>query len=227
MPRIRTLKADFFTSPAVASLSSYRCRLTFAGLICCYVDDFGRGKDDPRLIKAAIWPQDDDVTVGDVTEDLCELNMSGLIVRYDEASSGTRGLRRAAVRRPVENVAKYLALPSWKEHQRVSHPTKSKIPPPPAVSRKLPKDSELFATERARGIRSGSGLEEEVGSGTRARRTRAASDDKGDGGVQAHEPKPETTTTTRGGEPEHISDAAAELVGKVERAAKTRRTVAS
>lgn len=148
MARIRTLKAEFFTSETVNALSSDRCRLTFAGLICTYVDDFGRGKDDPRLIKAAVWPLRDDLSAEDVAADLTELSTKGLIVRYDDTSSGRRGLRRGQTRTrrdaPLKPTCTYLALPSWREHQRVSHPSKSKYPPPPALSRTPPEDVGLF-----------------------------------------------------------------------------------
>src|SRR5581483_6624666 len=92
--RMRILKCEFFTEPDMAQFS-YRCRLTFSGLICGYADDHGRELDDLRAIKAAVWPQDDDVSLEDIAEDLTALNVAGKIVRYDDTTSGQRGLRRA------------------------------------------------------------------------------------------------------------------------------------
>lgn len=110
MARIRTVKPEFFTSLTVAGLS-VEARLTFIGL-WTHVDDQGRCVDDPRLIKAAVWPLDDRVSA-DVERDLRELTESSLILRY---KVGERS---------------YLCVRTWDEHQRINRPTKSKLPPPP------------------------------------------------------------------------------------------------
>lgn len=206
MARIRTLKREFFEDDKVVALS-IRARLTFAGLICCHVDDYGRGKDDARLIRAAVWPLDDDVTVEDVAEDLREINLQGLIVRYDELTSGRRGLRPKKPRTPVAHVAKYLCIPSWSSHQKVSHPTKSKIPPPPAISRNLAKDSELFAPDFDL-----KGLDKDL-TRTRARKSRAASGN-GEGRVSHEDPKtkPAPKPIRGGAGLDHISDETRRLI---------------
>lgn len=110
MARIRSIKPDFFRSPTIARLS-LRARLTFAG-IWCYVDDEGRGYDEPRLIKAEVWPLDDDVTHGDVADDIAEIEAAGLVERWIDG-------------RPL------LRVRSFREHQLVNRPTKSKLPPSP------------------------------------------------------------------------------------------------
>lgn len=110
MPRIRTVKPEFFTSLTVASLP-LQARLTFIGL-WTHCDDEGRCIDDARLIKAAIWPLDDRLA-SDVELDLKALSEASLIIRY---KVGERS---------------YLAVRNWREHQRVNRPTPSKIPPPP------------------------------------------------------------------------------------------------
>lgn len=112
MARIRTIKPEFFTSLTLARVSR-SARLTFIGL-WTYCDDDGRGRDEARLVKAAIWPLDDDVSAADVEADLAELAAAGLIQRY--AVEGSR----------------YLAVRNWNEHQKIGHPTPSKIPAPPA-----------------------------------------------------------------------------------------------
>jgi hypothetical protein len=110
MARIRTVKPEFFTSLTVAGLS-VEARLTFIGL-WTHVDDQGRCVDDPRLIKAAVWPLDDRISA-DIERDLKELTESSLILRY---KVGERS---------------YLCVRAWDEHQRINRPTKSKLPPPP------------------------------------------------------------------------------------------------
>lgn len=109
MPRIRSIKPEFFTSLAVASLP-LEARLTFIGL-WTHVDDEGRAVDDARLIKAALWPLDDRLAA-DVEGDLKLLSESSLIVRY---KVGERS---------------FLAVKNWGEHQRINRPTPSRLPSP-------------------------------------------------------------------------------------------------
>ncbi|MFJ4418236.1 MULTISPECIES: hypothetical protein [unclassified Streptomyces] len=109
MARIRTIKPEFFTSLTIADLTPEQ-RLTFIGL-WTHVDDAGRCVDDPRLIKAAVWPLDDR-TAADVETDLKALTESSLITRY------------------ILNRRRYLAVSGWDEHQRINRPTPSKLPAP-------------------------------------------------------------------------------------------------
>lgn len=109
MARIRTIKPEFFTSLTIADLTPEQ-RLTFIGL-WTHVDDAGRCVDDPRLIKAAVWPLDDR-TSAEVEADLKALTESSLITRY------------------TLNRKRYLAVTNWDEHQRINRPTESKLPAP-------------------------------------------------------------------------------------------------
>ncbi|MGW7617354.1 hypothetical protein ACWGLG_16105 [Streptomyces antimycoticus] len=109
MARIRTIKPEFFTSLTVADLTPEQ-RLTFIGL-WTHADDAGRCVDDPRLIKAAIWPLDDR-TAADIEIDLKALTESSLITRY------------------IVNRKRYLAVTNWDEHQRINRPTPTKLPAP-------------------------------------------------------------------------------------------------
>jgi hypothetical protein len=84
-------------------------RWTFVGLIL-YVDDYGRGEDEPRLIKAEVWPMDDKITPRTVEQHIDMIAEDGTVCRYQV--DGER----------------YLHLPSWSRNQRVSHPTDSRIP---------------------------------------------------------------------------------------------------
>jgi len=112
VPRIRSIKPDFFTSEVIASLP-LSARLTFIGL-WTYVDDNGVGVDNPRLINAAIWPLEDDPleTLRRTSRDLQSLAEAGLIQRYEV--SGKR----------------FLFITSWDEHQKVSHPSRPRYPRP-------------------------------------------------------------------------------------------------
>lgn len=107
MPRIRTIKPDAFHSDSLSRVPR-EARWTFAGL-WTYCDDEGRGRYDIRLIKAALYPLDDDVTLEVLQDDLDELERVGCICRY--LVSGRR----------------YLHVPAW-GHQKINRPTTSKLP---------------------------------------------------------------------------------------------------
>jgi hypothetical protein len=107
MPRIRTIKPDAFTSDSLSRVPR-GVRWTFAGL-WTYIDDEGRGRDDIRLIKAALYALDDEVTLAVVASDLDLLAGVGCICRYE-----------------VEGRT-YLHVPKW-EHQRINRPSASSYP---------------------------------------------------------------------------------------------------
>ena len=111
MARIRTIKPTFFTSEDVAALS-LRARYTWIGL-WTQVDDAGRMKANPRVIKGAIYPLDDDISPADISADLRELKRKGRIETYT-----------------VDGVD-YLAVTGWSNHQVINRPTPSTIPANP------------------------------------------------------------------------------------------------
>ena len=122
MARIRTIKPAFFRSLTVTELPK-PTRLTWIGL-WTYVDDSGRGVDDARLIKAELWPLDDDYTAKKVEKDLQLLEANGSIRRY------------------VVDGRKYLHIVEW-HHQRIDKPTPTVLPEPPEmVQVPLPSDSQ-------------------------------------------------------------------------------------
>jgi hypothetical protein len=121
MARIRTVKPSFFKSLTVTALPK-PTRLTWIGL-WTYADDAGRGVDDARLIKAELWPLDDDYTAKKVEKDMQLLEANGSIRRY------------------VVDGRRYFAVVEWK-HQRIDKPTPSTLPtPPPTCTAPLPPDS--------------------------------------------------------------------------------------
>lgn len=107
--RIRSLRPAAFSSETLA-LVPIEVRWTFAGL-WCYVDDEGRGRADPRLIKAAIYPLDDDMTPEIVEEHIAALEAVGVVCRYE-----------AGGRRLLHSV-------NAVEHQRPNRPSPSTLPP--------------------------------------------------------------------------------------------------
>lgn len=110
MARIRSVKPEFCTSEAIAALPR-DLRLHFIQL-WTYADDYGRGKDEPRVIKGAIWPIDDDVTPEQVEAWQCALAAAGRIVRY------------------TVDGRQFFEVVNWLEHQKPNRRTESKLPAP-------------------------------------------------------------------------------------------------
>lgn len=108
MARIRTIKPSMYSSLTVSAWP-IPVRWTFAGLFT-YLDDKGRGLDEPRLIKAELYPLDDAITAKKVTQHLDVIAQTGPLCRYAIAGQA------------------YLHIVSWREHQRINRPTPSQIP---------------------------------------------------------------------------------------------------
>ena len=111
MARIRSIKPEMRRSRTVCGWP-LPVRYTFVGLLG-YVDDYGRADADIRLIKAELYPIDDSMTTKRIEEHLAAIEESGPLCRYSVGG------------------VDFLHLVSWSEHQKVSHPTPSRIPPCP------------------------------------------------------------------------------------------------
>lgn len=133
MARKRMLSPEFFTSGPVNRLS-IPAMVTFAGL-WCYVDDYGRGEDDTALIKAAIWPRRRSQSEAKVAADLDAIAAEGLICRYvagkGSAKPDSEVVTEWSRNQPVTTLLRLIHMPTWDEHQKISHKTASKLPPCP------------------------------------------------------------------------------------------------
>lgn len=109
MARKRMIAPEFFISGTMNGLD-VQTMVTFAG-IWCWADDFGRGEDDETLVKAAVWPRRRSVTERKVRADMDALRDAGVLCQY------------------VVNGERLVHVTAWREHQSISHPTKSKLPP--------------------------------------------------------------------------------------------------
>jgi hypothetical protein len=107
--RIRTIKPDFWDDDKVASVSR-PARLTFLGLISAMSDDEGRCRGNPRVVRAAAYPLDDDVSADEIDSHLEELRKQRLIVRY------------------AINGQQYIQVVNFTRHQRIQKPSPSQIP---------------------------------------------------------------------------------------------------
>jgi hypothetical protein len=108
MPRIRTVKPEFFRSITICRLS-FGSRLTFQGL-WCYADDDGRYRYEPGLLKGDVWPLDDQVTAADVAAWVGEQLDATLLCEYVVAGR------------------RYLHIVNWQEHQVIKNPSNPKWP---------------------------------------------------------------------------------------------------
>lgn len=109
--RRRWVQPEFFSSEDVNAIPR-DARLTFIGL-WAFADDFGRARMNPALIKASVWPLDDEITTEVIEEHLLAMADRDMVSLY--AVDGRE----------------YLELPGWEHHQPVDKPSKSRIPPPP------------------------------------------------------------------------------------------------
>lgn len=110
MARIRSIKPEIRTSEKV---TSWPIEVRYFWIMLWgYVDDYGKGRDNPRLIKADSYPLDDDITAKDVERWLKILEKDKVIQRYTVGDK------------------QYLLILNWSEHQKPSHPAKSVVPWP-------------------------------------------------------------------------------------------------
>ena len=110
MARIRSVKPELFDSGSLAK-TSRDARYLFVGLFTL-VDDEGRLRDLPKKIAGDLFPYDDDVSADQVDLWLDALASVGSVVRY------------------IVNGEPYLYIPQWLAHQKIDHPTKSRLPGP-------------------------------------------------------------------------------------------------
>lgn len=131
MPRIRTIKPEFWSSPGVAKMGPW-ARLVFIGL-WNWADDFGRGTFNARELLGFIFPHDENITVGEFRTHVGEIHTHVGVVFYSVAGRV------------------YYAVPSWDRHQRIDRRLKgSKFPAPeegipwdPVSDSPLPAETEL------------------------------------------------------------------------------------
>lgn len=109
MPRIRTLKPEHKVHRKVGRLEDRSYRL-WVGLVT-EADDEGRFIADTEQLRALVFPYQPKLSLEKVDAALGTLASVGLVTLY--RVNGTR----------------YGCFPDWTEHQKVSHPYPSKIPP--------------------------------------------------------------------------------------------------
>jgi hypothetical protein len=111
MARIRSVSPDLRVSETCAAWSR-EARYAWV-LLWGYLDDYGRGLDNAKVIAADLFPLDDDVDAELVEDWLRCFEEDGSICRY--AQDGKR----------------YLHCVNWSDYQKPQHPGKVRVPPCP------------------------------------------------------------------------------------------------
>lgn len=111
MARIRTVKPEFFASMSEKG-SSLGARVLFLGMFT-EADDAGRMIDSAKHLAGAVFPFDDNITARKVEGWLRELEQADSIRRYQA------------------NGRRFIAITKFGVHQKISHPTPSRLPSPP------------------------------------------------------------------------------------------------
>jgi hypothetical protein len=111
MARIRSVKPELWSDEKLAEVPR-AVRLTFIGLISACADDAGRLKGNPRVIRGAVYPLDDDISVEEIS-------------RHLEQLAGIKVIQRYAV-----NGEQYIQIVNWKKHQKINRVTPSRLPSP-------------------------------------------------------------------------------------------------
>lgn len=109
MARKRMIDPDFWSDEKLGNHSRDE-RLLFMGLIS-NSDDEGYGRANVKLLKAAIFPYDDDIKPKDIEKML--VNLKGLVYVY------------------IIDGQEFYYLPNFLKHQVINKPTSSKLPKMP------------------------------------------------------------------------------------------------
>jgi hypothetical protein len=120
VPRIRTIKPEFWDSPGTAR-ASLRARLFFISL-WNWADDWGVGTANPKQLIGFAFPNDDDVTVAEFPHLRTEVAECYGVQWYE-----------------VEN-RPYYAIPSWDDHQKNERRANRRNPTP---DQGIPTDTEM------------------------------------------------------------------------------------
>jgi len=126
MARIRSIKPEFPQSESIGKLTR-ESRLLFLQLFTL-VDDEGRTRAASRMLASLLYPYDDDARML-IDGWLGELSENRMITIYEIDGST------------------YLEINNWLKHQKIDHPTKSKIPSPESDFAKIREFSRSLAPD--------------------------------------------------------------------------------
>lgn len=132
MGRIRTIKPEFCLSESMSKLS-HSARLTFI-LLWTFVDDSGRARGSSRVLASILYPYEPAVHE-QIDGWLDELIEAGCLDFYEVDGS------------------RYVQVRNWLKHQKIDHPSASKIPPLANPRDRLASVRDILALDQGSGIR--------------------------------------------------------------------------
>lgn len=113
MPRMRSLKPEYWLDRKLARLLSRDERMLYVGL-WNQADEWGRANGDPRVVKGQVFPFDDELTDAVIGTMLKSLEAAGVVQQYEHEGDP------------------FLFLPNLAKHQRLEpHKVPSRFPEPP------------------------------------------------------------------------------------------------
>jgi hypothetical protein len=124
MARIRSIHPELCTDETLVDVSAEAER-TFIRLLP-HLDDEGRALDNPKLLKASLYPLHDSITTGDLDGWLWELARHGIIIRYQKDGKRFLSAKPAAW--------KLWQKPRWKYESKYPAPEHSEILEMPGTS---------------------------------------------------------------------------------------------
>lgn len=132
MARIRSIKPEFFTNERLSALPASTHLL--AAALLTYADDEGYFNANPGLVRAACGPlRDDFAKIPEMLASLLRIDY----IRFYDGSNGSR----------------YGHIVEFSKHQRVDHPSASKIKPLLLSPESLAKPREVVAPDQGTGNR--------------------------------------------------------------------------
>jgi hypothetical protein len=111
LPRIRTIKPEFFRSPSTAKVD-FDVRIFYQAL-WCWADDFGIGETNINGLLGFAFPDDDEISAQDLRRFCADVAQHFQIVFY------------------TVRERHYYAITNWDEHQKTERRTERRKNPPP------------------------------------------------------------------------------------------------
>src|SRR5258708_283440 len=156
MARIRTIKPEITTSESMGKVSR-EARLLFL-LLFTIVDDVGRTRAASRMLASLLYPYD-----------TADPGLPALVDRWLTELASENCVRLYEV-----DGAHYLEIVNWLKHQKIDHPSKSKLPGHSDMFAKPREEIAEPRSSRARGLDLGPGprtkdSDQDQGENSRAR----------------------------------------------------------
>lgn len=124
MPRIRTIKPEFFTSPDTAKVS-HAARLLYVAM-WCWADDHGRGELNLLQLRAFAFPEEDPW----LERSFADQNTEVQSAHTDFQNLCAEVINGYGISAYTNRGRTFYEIPSWDTHQKLQRRAKPKFPGP-------------------------------------------------------------------------------------------------